>query len=301
MRRQPLSDTGEDFPSRVRFPEDTDEISLFEVWETLRRGRWIVFSMLLAAVFFAAGYTAFHEPRYEMTALVEIGQSAGPGEQLRPLEASELVATRLAQVIIPRVREAQSESRDGLPGIDVSAVDGNGGLIRLAAEVQASEVARMTRLMSSAVEALRERHEAIQADRLSWLERSIDNLEDRRQVLELTTSLPTGGIGANSIVDGAPGAAQTLLDAVSLSLRQHRRQQRWQLEDRVAELESMRSQSTPTVMLRAPGLSPGAVSAGGGTILAIGAVIGLVLGVFGAFIGDFLHRARSWRENNEDV
>ncbi len=274
----------------------SDEINLYEIWAILHRRRWSMAIVLMAVLLITGVYAVAKEARHEVEAYVEIGEVPGTVGEMQMLAAPESVATRLQDIVIPRVREANAEASPGLPAITVEVVDEPAGLIRLAAEVPLDEAERTRAFMQTLIDALQDRHAEIETLRLRSLDRRIVELRSLSDGLD--SEVRTSGSLSDSS-DAVP--ARLLIDALSLSLTEQRRVDRLALEERLFALQSGRSRATPTAVLRPPRISADPVGPGITRILAIGAALGLLLGVFAAFFREFMANAREYREASRDA
>ena len=268
-----------------------DEISLYDIWETLRRRRWLVLLGLAVTLVVAGGYAATQAtqtPLYRVSALIEVGQVPGSDGALAPLEAPGTVVTRLERILIPAARGQAAASAAGVPAPAASAaagaaesagaagaagisaaslsaeiIDSNGGLIELSALVPATAIDATQELMESVITALTDEHATRLAAREQWLQARIGELQARA---DAEAAGPASGFQAGQSL-AAVQASQALIQ--------------------------------PTRTIRAATASAIQEDSRLPLILTLGAVLGLMLGLFAAFIAEFLANARAYREAAE--
>ena len=288
-----------------------DEINLYDLWATLVRRRWSIVIVFIVALLGAGAYAIAEEARHEVRAFVEIGEVPDASGEMQPLARPGSVVTRLRDILIPRIREANPDIGGGLPAIVAEVVDEPAGLIRLSAEVPVSHAERMRAFMQSVVEALRERHARIESMRLASVDRRIAELASQSKALEsgrgnsglLPRVAQRLGLDddANAQGEDRQMLASLLLDAFSVSLVEQQREDRLGIEERLFALRLGRSESTPTAVPRPARISENAVGPGIGQILAIGAALGLIVGVLAALFQEFIANARAYRETTSDT
>ena len=104
------------------------------------------------------------------------------------------------------------------------------------------------------------------------------------------------GYSADQPIAAEAPLARALDELVGATLRRQREEDRWEIEDRLAAMEAARIQMTATGIQRRPTVSANPVGPATSLILALGGVLGLMLGVFAAFMREFLVKAREYRE-----
>ena len=264
-----------------------DEISLYDIWETLRRRRWLVLLGLAVTLVVAGGYAATQTPMHRVSALIEVGQVPGNDGALAPLEAPGTVVTRLERILIPAAVEgaggigaaesagaaeaAESVEAAGAAGaagasaasLSAEVIDSNGGLIELSALVPATAIDPTRALMESVITALTDQHATRFAAREQWVQARIGEIQAR--------------------------ADAEAADSVSgVEARQS-----------LAAMQANQALAQPTRTVRAPAASASPEDSRLPLTFALGAVLGLMLGVFAAFIAEFLANARAYREAAE--
>ena len=230
---------------------DDDEISLYEIWDVLRRQRRIVVAVLVLSLLVTAGYALWRTPIYIMDAVIEIGQVPGlDGASLRPIASAEALVGRLNEVMIPRV---QGRSEFGDVQASAEVLNTHARLVRLSTHVPAiaAATARAEWFLDEVIALLKAEHEGVWQQRNARLLQQIETL---RASPRSTRQAP------------APVPDPT-------------------------QLESVRIAASPTQLVRAPTLAAAPEGQSATTLLLLGAVLGLMLGVFAAFGREFLVNA----------
>ncbi|RZU99584.1 Wzz/FepE/Etk N-terminal domain-containing protein [Spiribacter vilamensis] len=294
---------------RAPVPAD-DEISLFELWDVLVRRRRTIIVVFILAFGITAGYGLLKEPVHRLTAVMDVGRipnlpdnpttSIDPSDAVAPLEAAGSVVTRLNEVLIPRVREENSATMAGLPAVNAGVADSRAGLIRLTAEAPDSVTedtqTLMTRILDVSVSDYRSQWQA----QSRWLEDRIDSLERREAAIN--SRMPAGNRGAMDEALGLTGeegeaaGTQVMHDLITTAINYRSEAYRWDLDDELSALRMASSQMAGPRIEREPAVSESGIGASTSLLLALGAVLGLMLGVFAAFIREFLFNARQYRE-----
>jgi LPS O-antigen subunit length determinant protein (WzzB/FepE family) len=152
-----------------------DEISLADLWEIVRKGKWWVLGCLFASVVVATAYLALAMPVYEATARIRVGQVAGGGL----FEVPEVVASRL----LARYGESPATGvKRPLPYLKSATVPkGLTSVVQLVSEGDTPEQA--VGLLSDALVYIRESHELIYSQGLKSLDERLANLDSQRVVL----------------------------------------------------------------------------------------------------------------------
>ena len=295
-----------------RYPVPLDnEISLFDIWAVLVRRRWAIAVVFLLVFAATAGYALLKEPENRLTAIIAVGQvpnlpdnpvaSLDPSDAVAPVEAPSAVAARLNEVLIPQVRD--EGATNAAAGVSAQVANGRAGLIRLTAEVPASRTAAtqalMTRIADRAVADYRDQWQT----QARWIEGRIDELGRRETAIN--SRAPAGNRAAMDEALGLAGDERSaaggamLRDLLTSAMAYRSEAYRWDLADELSGLRLANAQMVPPRLERSPAVSAEGVGAGAGLMIALGAVLGLMLGVFAAFIREFLVNARAYREQSE--
>ncbi|KAF0281726.1 Wzz/FepE/Etk N-terminal domain-containing protein [Spiribacter roseus] len=293
-----------DFPIAGPYPAD-DEISLYDLWEVLRRRRLTILVVFLLVVIGSVGYGLTKESVYSVESFIEIGRVPETDGEIGLLENPSTAVSRLTNVLIPTAREDYLGENEGLPAIESSVSDEAGGLIRLSAEVPERQAEVMQRFMVRVADDLARHYASERQKTLRQIDDRIASLDRRLQEMSSTVSssesvlrnAPAGMASSGQDTDsGSMAIAEMLRDVLAASLLEDRQADYWALDDRLAALKSARARAVSTSIEREATISERPVGTGTSLILALGAILGLMLGVFAAFIREFLANARAYRE-----
>ena len=268
-----------------------DEIGVYDLCLTLRR-RWRVGLTLFAIVFLAAlAFAGTLPQRYEFTSLLEIGQvSSADGS--RPLESLEVTRLRLEKSIVPRIRRAPAGSTAVVaPSVKIGAIAGQ-GVVTLTSTAPEEQQAKVEALHTAVADALRTQHaQRLEQETdalLAPLQAAVNALAAHRQALqqEITSASAPSASRAES------DPRQDFLLASRLTdLRREAFQIDQNIADRQREMESIRRTRRETRVTELASQADRPVGPGRELIVAMGFVLGLMMGVIGAFIVDFFANA----------
>lgn len=293
-----------------------DEISLVDLARVLIRHRWWIAGTFLVCVLAALAFALSKERQYTYTTSILIGEF-GLDKYVASAKGVESV---LESRIVPVVERKFVDDR-GIERIPfettVSADDGN-SFVNLRSEAAKGEQELIKEFHSAMAKALTSDHE----DKLSLLEREsnirLDNLKEslatqERQLNSLkalmvqlghsSANLENEGeltVGAQSAQDGMEATLSASSDALTMILSQLQlSEQLAKRESRINELEGSigqeelkRSWIKPTrvVNLAVASIQPSGTSKM--LIVALGAILGLLLGCFFAFLVEFVSRVK---------
>jgi|GEM_PF-3050580 len=295
-------------PAPVQYYPD-DEISLYELWDILQRRRMIAIVTAAVVVLAATVFALGREPVYEMEAIIEIGQvparlaqnESNAARDMELLTAPKTAVTRIDEVITPKLRESDSFRGAGFPEVTSAIADGEGGLLRLSAEVVDAEKAPTRAFMDAVIAELMQVHDTEWQLRLETLEARIQRLQQRQARLDERYSQTSSILDHDRDEGVAEGASDGTirLQEVIVSLMAREMENLFDIDDRLMVLNGLRAMAGPTQVQRPPTVSDEPVSSGPEQIIAIGAVLGLMLGVFAAFFAEFLVNARAQRGSDD--
>lgn len=268
-----------------------DEIGVYDLCLTLRR-RWRLALTLFAIVFLAAlAFAATLPKRYEFISLLEIGQVAS-ADGSRPLESLEVTRLRLEKSIVPRVRrELAGPTAVAAPSVKIGAIAGQ-GVVTLTSTAPEEQRAKVEALHTSVADALRTQHarrlEQDTDNLLAPLQAAMDALATHRQALQ--QEITNVSEPSTSRPESEPG--QDLLLASRLTdLRREAFQIDEKIVDRQREMESIRRTRRETRVTELASQADRPVGPARELIVAMGLLLGLMMGVVGSFIVDFFANA----------
>lgn len=283
-----------------------DEISLYEIWDILVRRRLLIGATAIAFIIAAAAYSMLQTQTYAVDLMLSVGlrPSTASDEAVVLIERPASLVSRLNEVIIPAVRSQQTEqvnaANESLPAVQAEVFDADAGLVRLSATTTEARVPMAQALLTRTAEQVVDAHE-------QQLARQTDALRDQIMVLraeverlarlENQIQPDISAIGGGDSGAEASAAFSLLVSAMLDNSRQSERVnydlRRWRLESALAESRS-------TELVREARLGGQQQGQSMTLMIALGAVLGLMLGVFGAFGREFLTNAAAHRQERLD-
>lgn len=264
---------------QLYYPVD-DEISLIDIWNVLVKRKIMVLAVLLLSLLGAGIAVIVMTPVYESRAVLQIGQIG----QIGQIESPAVVVKRLIEQDGGLDTDKQILSKT--PTIKTASVEKDGNLITIVA--QASTPAAAQEYLTQIADKLLREHQRL----LDYAQ------NEKRQYLNL---LQLRSRDFNQAIQSLDTSLRALTDeniALEIILAQEKAklfEQRGQLEQKQLELRMAMSelQSKPTALIKAPTLPVDPVKPRPAFYLALAAMLGVMLGVFGAFFMEFLGRARA--------
>ena len=291
-------------PPMAPYPYDyrDDEISLYELWNTLVKRRLLIGAVFLLITAVAAAYALTRTPTYQFDAVIEVGQMPSlNGGSLQAIDAPGSLVSRLNEVIIPAVFEdVYAESEDVPPAPEAEILNGDARLVRLFAEIPAERSERMEEAMAEVVRAVLAEHERIRSTRLQRLDARIGDLRaEIDRVIEARSGLfsqitninRTRAEDATQDEDVSQQLAATLGGIVNVLVTREADADITDLKSTIAQLEAVSASAEASALVRPATLADSPEGQPPTTIIALGAVLGLMLGVFAAFGREFLANA----------
>lgn len=273
----------------LRPADGRDEISLYDIWLILTR-RWrLVLTLFVLSSLTAVAIAMALPKRYTFTSMFEIGQVAGT----RLLESPEVVRLRLEKSIIPRVRrEMYGSDVSAAPQVKVDTIAGQ-GVVAVSSAAPMKDQQRIQALHAAIFDALTAQHAPRLAQDVNALllplQNSVPALMEQEQDLQQQIARIAQPSGTNV----EKSAEQDFLLAWRLTdLRQELTQLRARLADRKREVESIRLASRDTRVVEVASQADRPLGPGRAVIVALGSMLGLLVGVIAAFAADFLIQAR---------
>lgn len=260
-----------------------DEISLIDLWRVVVRRKKLIFTSLLVTLSLVGAWIFIAEPVYESRAVLGVGQ-VGQAGQVGQVEAPQLLVQRLKEEY--RVKD-DSEGVQKFPML--------------------KEVKTMEKLLPNGVEIIAQAHDAHEAQKFltdvtvkvvkhhqklfdigrNEQQRQLESLQQEHDRIEQALTLVEHRI---SLLVGSEASLAGLLTLQKDLLVQRLpqiAQQQTALRLAMSEL-----QSRPTVLLRKPTLPVDPVKPKPALYLTLAAVVGLMLGIFGAFFAEFVGKTR---------
>lgn len=160
-----------DIPVSRPLPAD-DEISLFDLWEVLRRRRLTILMVFLAVVLAAGAYGFSKAPVYNFQTAIELGSYRTEAGETNYLEAPDSLLSRIENLFIPEADRSMRAESDRVPSASASSADSDQLLYveSEAPESLADSVSDLHQRITSAVgEDHQERLDEVKEDRQASL------------------------------------------------------------------------------------------------------------------------------------
>ena len=276
-----------------------DEISLYELWNTLVKRRVLIGVVLALSVAGASVYALTRTPVYTMDAVLEVGVMPSVGEDgmaVQSIEAPSGLVTRLNEVVIPQVVDEQ----DATSAVTAELLSKESRLVRLHAQVTQADAAAASDSINAITDNLIETHDSQIAQSAAYYEQRLQETQaELARVLQSNQAL-TGAMQAAERANSAQESqveslnrqlAATLSSIVGAIISRDATSEISGIRNTIAQLEVAEDTMRPTQVVRAPALADEPEGQPAATIIALGAVLGLMLGVFAAFGREFLANA----------
>ena len=307
----------EDWPAPA-----SDEISLFDLWEVLVRRRALVAAVFGACVALALAWGLARPDTFQYTGAVSVGRVPGNGG-FTSIQSAQALQAEAEQAHIPAVLRSEQVPEGERQGLEISAsVPDSGSLVVLRAEGAEERAELYLTLLGRVAERLAAAYrEPFEASRTSLQERiqelqqtgeietrraaeaaaRVQAIEARQETLQQEITGLRERLEANPEAPALQQALNRALELRDLVLPERFRQaqsERFQAERAAAqarrEIQTSRAQLSalrPVGLLEPPSRSLRPTGPGTAVILALGAVLGVMVGVFAAFGAEFVRRA----------
>lgn len=273
---------------------EDDEISLFDLWETLRAGwRWVVGGTLIG-VLGAALLLATTPPQFEASALLQTGKVAGA-----IIEEATTVVERLkspsfhlevAQDVGDLAWVNQVEDGNGKQVLSASVPKASPSMIELKVKARSPDFAK--KIADTATAKLIKRQDELSAQVLSRIRFDLSVANEKLAKAEEDLS------SLSKTISSAGGKDERFSQiSLLMSIKLQKESDVFALRQSVFTLEnSLLPPSTqPARVLEAIFVSQKAVSPKKGSLLALGLVGGLLMGLMWVFVSGAWQRARQQR------
>lgn len=274
--------------------QQEEEISLFDLWETLREGKKIVFGGLLLGLLGAVLAIVLVPTKYEAEASIKIGTVAG-----NTIESAEVVVQRLLAPSF-RMEIAQKLGDIALVGLLTTNAAGEKNMLK-ASVTKGTQLVDLTiygksqeqarKLGNLAIDALIERHDALGAITRKKITSDIAISKEKLKVVERELSeLERAAIDVARIKDGQFAPASLIA-----SLRVQKQSELFGLRQQITALElSLLPPATqPTQVIEELYVAQKPVSPKKGLLLVLGTIGGLLVGLIAVFISQAWRRGRA--------
>jgi LPS O-antigen subunit length determinant protein (WzzB/FepE family) len=263
----------------VRHEAVNDEINLLEIWQWLKCYKWLLLAATMAGMVIGAAMITWTQPVWKADALIQVGR-VGWAEQV--IEPITRITTRLEDVsYIRRIEKGLQDSATITPihvgVLQAKPVPGS-DFIRLSLSAHSKELAK--KLISATVDQLKAEHEeiirpAIERRKLQLAAIERDILSTKTAEKELEQWIASGKASTNFFI--------------YMTLRQQIMANEHELDQKKMMLgEQMDATRTyPTSLIGEINVDDRPVSPKKGALVLLGAIVGLLVGMFMAFIRHF--------------
>lgn len=268
-----------------------DEISLVDLWLVLMRRKGVVLGITVLCLALGVGYAMQKPVVYDYRTGIELAEVHGGPESkgLEVLTPKAGAVVLLRDVIIPEQRGRVSGEEDSGPRVQVVE---NGGEARLMLKSTAEPKNRkkVEKLHSAVGDALAERHAPVFEKRVEVVSRPFAK---RAEMLKKQMQFLENQLKQLSKRSYTQNGIQSLVDAQQMGdMREALAESRVKHSDAESAIEVIREASHPTRIEFLAAESEDPAGTGKSLIAALSLVLGLMLGVFGAFFIEFLRTAR---------
>ncbi len=284
-----------------------DEISLYDLWAILQRRRYTIGVVMLAVILATSAYALSRTPTYLLDSVLSVGtMPTVNANSVRSIEAPSQLASRLNEVVIPALisarkleEDAKPESaRQSWPSPEATVVSDEAGLVSLSIEIPEARFQSMVALFGALNRQIITEH----SRRLEWKRNQLSE-----RIAMKKRELAQAGDEASEIrnrILALDGDNQTVTAALSgliqLVVARESNNDIAGLEAKLAQFESIQQSLESTVVARPPRLADTPEGQPLGTLLGLGAVLGLMLGIFAAFGREFVANASTQSESISD-
>lgn len=297
-----------------------DEISLIELWLTLMRRKWIILGVTALCLALGIGYASLQEPVYRYTSTIEMAHF-GDGE---PIESTDSVKILINKTFTPIVREEMSQEYQKpyseLPKVETQTFEGSDRLLQSISEGTKNKENEITTLHKNLIKKLETEYSKLIDQKINSLrlkqkniiaeQKRLDEKKDRlKKRIEtardrLSTARELQRIAPKSA--GEESRAMTLLliqsqiekdtqhlekmeEQLHTQIPDEKEQLNQRLEQIDHQLENINFVEARTIALQ----SENPAGIGLRMVVALSLIIGVMLGVFGAFFVEFLSKAQA--------
>jgi hypothetical protein len=214
----------------------------------------------------------------------------------KPIETPAALVSRLNEVVVPRVM-GQFEDDFGMTAEHLSD---ESRLIRLHSEVTKADASIASERILAIADDLIQTHDSQIAESAAYYEQRLQETQaELARVLQSNQAL-TGAMQAAERANSSQESdieslnrqlAATLSSIVGAIISRDANSEISGIRNAIAQLEVAADNMRPTQVVRAPALADSPEGQPASTIIALGAVLGLMLGVFAAFGREFLANA----------
>lgn len=273
---------------------DEDEISLFDLWQTLKDKWRYVLGGILLGVLGAAAAIATSQAQYEAIVMLQTGQVAGtiiedPSTIVERFKSPSFHLDVAKEVNDPNLI-AQAENGGGTQNLSATVPKASPSMVEVKVKAKSPEFAK--KIADAATAKLIGRQEALSAQTRKKIEFDLSVTKEKLAKSELDL------LALSKTLDSV-GTKDDRFTQISLmmSIKLQKESEMFALRQSVFALEiALLPPSTqPARVLEAIFVSPQPVSPKKGLLLALGLVGGLLVGVMSVFVSSAWQRAHAQR------
>lgn len=301
MERSPIQPQPQPQQPLQQYVYADDEISLYDIWNLLVRRRLLIGATAIGFMVAAAGYSLLQKPTYAVDLVLSVGtipsNTTGATAYIEPPAS---LVSQFNEVIIPAERLQQAErlgaTVEEIPLVEAEVLDASAGLVRLSAITVEARVPMVEELLTRIAEGIVDEHENTLIRRTDVIRDQIMLLRaEAERLTRIGNQIPPDISAIESGDSGAEASALYSL-VVGAILDDNRHRALISYDRRRSELEIALAESNPTALEQEARM--GEQQGQSMTLMgSLGLVLGLMLGVFGAFGREFLANAAAQRQD----
>ncbi|MRH79093.1 hypothetical protein GH984_10320 [Spiribacter sp. C176] len=256
-----------------------DEVSLAEIGQMLARQKWLIALIFIIIFAATAAYTFTRTPAYNMDMMLAVGEKPTLlGDAVEPIQTPAAVVSRIQEVLARQVYNAEF-AESGLPRPSAAVADSAAGYIRLYGVVTIEQAEPFEALLEAVANEIVQEHEQKLNQRVAALQSQLTFLQE--EIARLSQTVQPNGTHSEEISAAINLLADRILAQTRQSDRAAYERDRWQLEGALAA-------SAPTEIVRSTMRSNTPEGPSARLLLTLGALLGLMVGMFAAIVRDLL-------------
>ncbi len=269
-----------------------DEISLIDLWIVLARRKWIVAGVTILCLAAGVWYASMQPVQYDYRSGIELARifemSDGGGKLVLLTSRNGSVAL-LEDVIIPSQRKVLFDGETSGPRVSVSE-RGDSHHLMISSIVERERADRVKKLHEAVIMGLAENHASILENNIAL---RVNPLKTRSEMLQRLVEEREGQLDHLASRNHEGSGVLGLIDVQQMAdIRRELAEVQVALTDMMSVVEAVEEASHGT-RIRFLGVeSENPAGTGKTLIVALSLVLGVMLGVFGAFFSEFLAAVR---------
>jgi capsular polysaccharide biosynthesis protein len=260
------------------YPED--EISLVDLWNVLMRRKLLILALTILCVMAATLYSLVTTPIYESQAVVLVGKTPATG----PLENPDELIQRLRQAY--RVGDDTEGARE-MPYVEAISLNKREADHVVTITARAETPQQASQFLQTVIDKLMEEHRVHFEQAAALIKSHLLSLTSQTEAFQSQIALIQAEMDQVREVNPVQASVLAVESGKLMAQLPALEQRRNQLQ-----LDLLDSRSYASQLLRSPTVAAKPVQPRPKLNIAIALVLGVMLGVFGAFFAEFLHAAR---------